>query len=95
MENLPTFYTWFSEYVIRPMLDCSDKIKKYLTRLEAITACSRDDDCGAVSQSCVSNKGEKQFFYTCEKFFGDQFLNSYPKIESCNTAVLYQKSKSF
>ena len=85
----------FLEYVIRPMIDCSKKIQKYSTRSEAINACSRNDDCGAVSQSCVSKKGEKQFFFTCENFFQDQFFKTYPKIESCKTVVLYQKSKSF
>ena len=98
MRRLTKFCTWFPEYVIRPMVDCSKKIQKYSTRLEAITACSRDADCGAVSQSCASKQGEKQFFYTCEKFFRGHFpdhILSYPKIEDCKTVVLYQKSEYF
>ena len=75
------------------MIDCSKKIQKYSTRSEAINACSRNDDCGAVSQSCVSKKGEKQFFFTCENFFQDQFFKTY--LHGCRNLTEQVRKISF
>ena len=76
------------EYISLEKVDCFPKIREYPTLLEAMMACSRDDDCGSVSQSCGAKEEAVQKYFTCAY---SPFSNL--TYEDCKSLVLYQKSK--
>ena len=82
------FITLFIEYVTIKNKDCNPKIREreYSSLLEALMACSRDIDCGAVSES--SGLINQTHYHTCLYPPAAQFT-----YEDGKHLVMYQKSK--
>lgn len=79
---------YFIEYATIKNKDCTPKIREreYSSLLEALIACSRDIDCGAVSESSLLIN--QTHYHTCPYPPDAQFTYDDGKY-----MVLYQKSK--
>ena len=82
------FSIYFVEYVTIQNEDCNPKIREreYSNLLDALMACSRDRDCGAVSES--SGLINQTHYHTCPYPPAAQFT-----YEDGKHVVIYQKSK--